>query len=160
MAPAPDPGAPSAPEAVDDSSQLTSPSESALPEETQSTRLMLTTAAHFVQQHLHDQLADLGLTPRGLSVLSAIADLSRATVAEVAQQCLLSESAAERTLDELAESDLVDADAGLYGMTYSGSAAFAAARDLEDALFAEKSTTLRLELSTLITRLRDGGSDN
>lgn len=127
------------------------------PVDTHSTRLMLTTAAHFVQQHLNSQLADLGLTPLDLSVLSGLAELPGATVSEVAAQCLLSETASERFLAELTQLGFVSVEGGVYTMTEAGSRVLADARALEDALFAEKSTTLRMELSSLISRLRDGG---
>ena len=127
------------------------------PVDAQSTRLMLTTAAHFVQQHLHSQLADLGLTPLDVSVLSGLGELSEATVSEIAAQCLLSESATDRSLSELKQLGFVKAENGVYTMTNVGGQALADARALEDALFAEKSTTLRMELSSLISRLREGG---
>lgn len=127
------------------------------PVETHSARLMLTTAAHFVQQHLHSQLADLGLTPLDLTVLSGLAELPGATVSEIATQCLLSESTTEGSLAELTQLGFVAAENGVHTMSSAGSRALADARALEDALFAEKSTTLRMELSSLISRLRDGG---
>jgi hypothetical protein len=128
-----------------------------VPVDTHSTRLMLTTAAHFVQQHLHSQLAGLGLTPLDLSVLSGLAELPGATVPQIAAQCLLSEAASERSLTELTHLRFVKAEKGVHTITDEGSKALADARALEDALFAEKSTTLRMELSSLISRLRDGG---
>lgn len=127
------------------------------PIDTHSTRLMLTTAAHFVQQHLHSQLAEFGLTPLDSSVLSGLAELSEATVSEIAAQCLLSESVSESSLTNLTESGFVEAEEGVHSITEAGSKALAEARALEDELFAEKSTTLRMELSSLISRLRDGG---
>ncbi len=133
------------------------PNHDDAPVDTHSTRLMLTTAAHFVQQHLHSQLADLGLTPLDLSVLSGLAELPGATAPEVAAQCLLSEATSERSLAELAQLGFVAVEGGVHTMTEAGSNALADARALEDALFAEKSTTLRMELSSLISRLRDGG---
>jgi DNA-binding MarR family transcriptional regulator len=128
-----------------------------VPVDTHSTRLMLTTAAHFVQQHLHSQLAGLGLTPLDLSVLSGLAELPGATVPDIAAQCLVSEAASERSLTELAQLQFVKAGEGVHTITDEGRKALADARALEDALFAEKSTTLRMELSSLIRRLRDGG---
>ncbi len=127
------------------------------PVETQSTRLMLTTAAHFVQQHLHAELAELDLTPLGLSVLSGLAELPPAAVPAIATQCVLSRNAAEQTLEELLRAGLVGIDAGLYSLTAEGRNALTQARGLEDALFAETSATLRLELGALISRLREGG---
>lgn len=127
------------------------------PTDTQSTRLMLTTAAHFVQQHLHSQLADLGLTPLNLSVLSGLAELRQAAAEEVSAQCLLSEQVSERSLSELEQLGFVETQQGIHTITDAGSKALANARTLEDALFAETSSTLRLELSSLISRLRDGG---
>ncbi|WP_309071010.1 helix-turn-helix domain-containing protein [Arthrobacter sp.] len=127
------------------------------PTDTHSTRLMLTTAAHFVQQHLHSQLAELGLTPLDLSVLSGLAELREATAREIAEQCLLSESVSERSLIELTQLGFVETQQGVHRITDAGASALADARTLEDALFAETSTTLRLELSSLISRLRDGG---
>ena len=127
------------------------------PVETHSTRLMLTTAAHFVQQHLHAELANLGLTPLDLSVLSGLAELPGATVADIAAQCLLSEPVSDRSLTELDQLGFVESKQDVYTITDKGSTVLAEARALEDALFAEKSTTLRLELSSLISRLRDGG---
>lgn len=127
------------------------------PLQTHSTRLMLTTAAHFVQEHLHSQLAELGLTPIDLSVLSGLAELSGAATPEVAAQCLLSEDVTERSLAELSQLGFVKVENGMYSMTAAGGRALTEARDLEDALFAEKSTTLRMELGSLISRLRDGG---
>ncbi|NJC24057.1 DNA-binding MarR family transcriptional regulator [Arthrobacter pigmenti] len=123
----------------------------------QSTRLMLTTAAHFVQQHLHDQLGALGLSPAGHTVLSGLADLQEAGVSEIAGQCLLAESAVEEALQELAASDLVDGGSDVYRLTYAGKAILADAWDLEDSLFAQKTTALRQELGTLISKLREGG---
>jgi DNA-binding MarR family transcriptional regulator len=127
------------------------------PVDTHSTRLMLTTAAHFVQQHLHSELAELGLTPLDLSVLSGLAERPGAGVSEIAAQCLLSESTVERSLAEMAQSGYVEANGG-HTISADGSRALAHARALEDELFAEKSTTLRMELSSLINRLRDGGA--
>ena len=127
------------------------------PVDTHSTRLMLTTAAHFVQQHLHSQLAELGLTPLDLSVLSGLAELRGATVSEIAAQCLLSEAVSETSLINLTESGFAEAEEGVHSITDAGSKALAEARTLEDELFSEKSTTLRMELSSLISRLRDGG---
>lgn len=132
-------------------------SRAAVPVETHSTRLMLTTAAHFVQQHLNAELAELGLTPLGLPVLSGLAELPHAAVPAVAAQCLLSEDFVRRTLEELEEAGYVGVEDSAYFLTDAGSAALTEARKLEDALFAEKSSTLRLELSGLISRLRDGG---
>lgn len=163
MTTAPDPSVQSTPDfGVDVPASQVSSGAAALnsegaPVETHSTRLMLTTAAHFVQQHLHSQLADLGLTPLDLSVLSGLAELPGATVSEVAAQCLLSEATSERSLAELAQLGFVMAEKGVHTITDAGSGALADARTLEDALFAEKSTTLRMELSSLISRLRDGG---
>lgn len=154
MAPAPDRSAENFVELVPDPQPVGLPT---LPDQNQSTRLMLTTAAHFVQQHLHEQLSALGLTPPGLSVLSGLAELSEASVPEIAAQCLVSEAMAEDAVRELSESGFVHAPAGRHSLTSAGTTALAAARDLEDALFAEKSTTLRLELSALIRRLQDGG---
>lgn len=127
------------------------------PTNTQSTRLMLTTAAHFVQQHLHSELAEVGLTPLDLSVLSGLAELREATPQDIAAQCLLSESISERSLTELEQLGFVETQHGVHTITDAGSSALAEARSLEDALFAETSSTLRLELSSLISRLRDGG---
>lgn len=127
------------------------------PLHTHSTRLMLTTAAHFVQEHLHSELAQLGLTPIDLSVLSGLAELSGAATPEVAAQCLLSGDITEHSLAELSQRGFVTLENGVYSMTAAGSRALIEARDLEDALFAEKSTTLRMELGSLISRLRDGG---
>lgn len=127
------------------------------PVETHSTRLMLTTAAHFVQEHLHSQLADLGLTPLDLSVLSGLAELSQAAISEIATQCLLPESTTEHSLAELTQLGFVEIQNDTHSVTDAGSRALEHARALEDALFAETSTTLRMELSSLISRLRDGG---
>ncbi|WP_323959774.1 hypothetical protein GC088_14750 [Arthrobacter sp. JZ12] len=127
------------------------------PVDTQSTRLMLTTAAHFIQQHLESELAGLGLTPLGLSVLSGLAELPGASAPALASQCLLSVPTTEGTLAELEVPGFVAAAAGEYSLTGAGRAVLTEARKLEDDLFAEKSTTLRLELSALISRLRDGG---
>lgn len=127
------------------------------PVDTHSTRLMLTTAAHFVQQHLHSQLVDLGLSPLGLSVLNGLAELQQATGPEVAGHCLLSETTSEDTFAQLQERGFVHSQDGVYSMTDAGGRALSDARELEDSLFAEKSTTLRMELSSLISRLRDGG---
>lgn len=127
------------------------------PVDTHSTRLMLTTAAHFVQQHLHSELAELGLTPLDLSVLSGLAEHPGAGASDIAAQCLLSESTVERSLAELAQLGYVVAENGRHTISADGSRALTDARALEDELFAEKSTTLRMELSSLINRLRDGG---
>lgn len=128
-----------------------------LPADTQSTRLMLTTAAHFIQQHLEAELAGLGLSPLGLSVLSGLAEVPDSSAPALAAQCLLSVATTEQTLTELGEAGFVTTTADVYSLTDSGRAVLAGARKLEDDLFAEKSTTLRLELSALIGRLRDGG---
>jgi DNA-binding MarR family transcriptional regulator len=128
------------------------------PVDTHSTRLMLTTAAHFVQQHLHSELAEVGLTPLDLSVLSGLAERPGAGVPEIATQCLLSGSSVERSLSELAQLGYVEAEDGGYTISADGSRVLADARALEDELFAEKSITLRMELSSLINRLRDGGA--
>lgn len=135
----------------------TEPNDDAAPVDSPSTRLMLTTAAHFVQQRLHSQLAGLGLTPLDLSVLSGLAELSAPSPSAIATQCLLSESITEQSLAELTQLGFVEVENGVYSMTAAGSGAFEDARALEDALFAERSTTLRMELSSLISRLRDGG---
>ena len=127
------------------------------PLHTHSTRLMLTTAAHFVQEHLHSQLAELRLTPVDLSVLSGLAELSAASIPDVAAQCLLSEEITARSLAELSQLEFVKAENARSSMTAAGRRALTEARDLEDDLFAEKSTTLRMELGSLISRLRDGG---
>jgi hypothetical protein len=128
------------------------------PVDTHSTRLMLTTAAHFVQQHLHSELAGLGLTPLDLSVLSGLAERPGAGVPEIAAQCLLPTSSVEHSLSELAQLGYVEAENGGHIISADGSRALADARALEDELFAEKSTTLRMELGSLINRLRDGGA--
>lgn len=131
--------------------------DASAPVDTHSTRLMLTTAAHFVQQHLHSELAELGLTPLDLSVLSGLAEHPGAGASDIAAQCLLSESTVEHSLAELAQLGYLEAEKAGHTISADGSRALTAARALEDELFAEKSTTLRMELSSLINRLRDGG---
>lgn len=124
----------------------------------QSTRIMLTTAAHFVQQHLEDQLAELGLSPLGLTVLSGIEELAHPSPEDIAAQCLLPTETVNVTLLELADTGLVAASGGGYTLTESGEASLADAHRLEETMLAEKSTTLRLELSALIDRLRESGA--
>ncbi|WP_299168731.1 MarR family winged helix-turn-helix transcriptional regulator [uncultured Arthrobacter sp.] len=163
MATAPDPSTQTTPVSDADLTSSTAFSgttalnDDGTPVETHSTRLMLTTAAHFVQEHLHSQLADLGLTPLDLSVLSGLVELPGAATSEIATQCLLPDSATERSLAELTQLGFVEIKDDTHSLTAAGSRALEQARALEDALFTEKGTTLRIELSSLISRLRDSG---
>ncbi|WP_028281251.1 hypothetical protein [Arthrobacter sp. H5] len=147
MAPAPEPG----------TLPLTTALESPAQVDHQSTRLMLATAAFFLERHLEEGIADLGITPIGAFFLGLLADGPQAEIHDLAQQGLISNDVTTRETDRLVSLGCAEPhSSGGLVITNHGRTVLTKARQVEDELLRSvgHSPGLRHVLQTLIDQLR------